>query len=168
MLTNLLSILILFFSLAYMAITLDITGVLQSAAFWVSNKGGNHGWRLYFYFYVMVSAGIFDDSNFSLQLFPYSWETILLFSAEPHSWYIIPKSPNWNPSHGSCPNLPQPIPPAWFYLSETQQTLLFAKDLRLTVRHLQRIPSSLLLGALWSAILLLLFNSEHKSISLQG
>ncbi|KAL0564408.1 hypothetical protein V5O48_017639 [Marasmius crinis-equi] len=49
------NILILFFSLAYMAITLDITGVLQSAAFWVSNKGGSHGWRLYFYFYVMLT-----------------------------------------------------------------------------------------------------------------
>src|ERR1700710_795587 len=50
------NILILFFSLAYMAITLDITGVLQSAAFWVSNKGGSHGYRLYFYFYLMLTA----------------------------------------------------------------------------------------------------------------
>ncbi|KAG7087461.1 hypothetical protein E1B28_013427 [Marasmius oreades] len=49
------NILILFFSLAYMAITLDITGVLQAAAFWVSNKGGSHGWRLYFYFYIMLT-----------------------------------------------------------------------------------------------------------------
>ncbi|KAH7890286.1 hypothetical protein F5I97DRAFT_1799138 [Phlebopus sp. FC_14] len=49
------NILILFFSLAYMAITLDITGILQSAAFWVSNKGGSSGWRLYFYFYVMLT-----------------------------------------------------------------------------------------------------------------
>ncbi|KAF5381594.1 hypothetical protein D9615_005536 [Tricholomella constricta] len=50
------NILILFFSLAYMAITLDITGVLQAAAFWVSNKGGSHGYRLFFYFYVMLTA----------------------------------------------------------------------------------------------------------------
>ncbi|TFK64555.1 hypothetical protein BDN72DRAFT_774429 [Pluteus cervinus] len=49
------NILILFFSLAYMAITLDITGILQSAAFWVSNKGGSHGRRLYLYFYVMLT-----------------------------------------------------------------------------------------------------------------
>uniref|UniRef100_A0A0W0EVF1 Citrate transporter-like domain-containing protein n=2 Tax=Moniliophthora roreri TaxID=221103 RepID=A0A0W0EVF1_MONRR len=49
------NILILFFSLAYMAITLDITGILQAAAFWVSNKGGSHGWKLYFYFYVMLT-----------------------------------------------------------------------------------------------------------------
>ncbi|KIJ45142.1 hypothetical protein M422DRAFT_167130 [Sphaerobolus stellatus SS14] len=49
------NILILFFSLAYMAITLDVTGILQSAAYWVSNKGGDNGWRLYFYFYVMLT-----------------------------------------------------------------------------------------------------------------
>jgi Na+/H+ antiporter NhaD/arsenite permease-like protein len=49
------NILILFSSLAYMAITLDITGVLQAAAFWVSNKGGSNGWKLYFYFYVMLT-----------------------------------------------------------------------------------------------------------------
>lgn len=49
------NILILFFSLAYMAITLDITGVLRAAAFWVSNKGGRSGWRLYLYFYVMLT-----------------------------------------------------------------------------------------------------------------
>jgi len=50
------NILILFFSLAYMAITLDVTGILQSAAYWVSNKGGDNGWRLYFYFYVMLTV----------------------------------------------------------------------------------------------------------------
>ena len=50
------NILILFFSLAYMAITLDITGVLQAAAFWVSNQGGYNGWKLYLYFYVMLTV----------------------------------------------------------------------------------------------------------------
>lgn len=49
------NILILFFSLAYMAITLDVTGILQSAAYWVSNKGGASGWKLFFYFYVMLT-----------------------------------------------------------------------------------------------------------------
>ncbi|KAF7316125.1 Arsenical pump membrane protein [Mycena indigotica] len=49
------NILILFFSLAYMAITLDISGALQATAFWVSNKGGTNGRRLYFYFYVMLT-----------------------------------------------------------------------------------------------------------------
>ncbi|KAL0959091.1 hypothetical protein HGRIS_014389 [Hohenbuehelia grisea] len=50
------NILILFFSLAYMAITLDITGILQSAAFWVSNKGGSNGYKLFFYFYLLLTG----------------------------------------------------------------------------------------------------------------
>ena len=39
-----------------MAITLDITGILQAAAFWVSNQGGNNGRKLYFYFYALLTA----------------------------------------------------------------------------------------------------------------
>ncbi|KAJ7135428.1 hypothetical protein C8R43DRAFT_1020982 [Mycena crocata] len=49
------NILILFFCLAYMAITLDLSGVLEAAAYWVSNKGGTNGRKLYFYFYVMLT-----------------------------------------------------------------------------------------------------------------
>ncbi|KAF8133013.1 hypothetical protein EV363DRAFT_1473756 [Boletus edulis] len=49
------NILVFFLSLAYMAITLDITGILQAAAFWVSNRGGLNGWKLYLYFYVMLT-----------------------------------------------------------------------------------------------------------------
>lgn len=49
------NILILFISLAYMAITLDCTGILQAAAFWVSNKGGSSGRKLYFYFYLLLT-----------------------------------------------------------------------------------------------------------------
>jgi Na+/H+ antiporter NhaD/arsenite permease-like protein len=37
------NIIILFFCLAYMAITLDVTGVLEAAAHWVRNKGGTNG-----------------------------------------------------------------------------------------------------------------------------
>ncbi|KAH6910722.1 hypothetical protein BKA70DRAFT_1271338 [Coprinopsis sp. MPI-PUGE-AT-0042] len=50
------NILILFISLAYMAITLDVTGVLRAAAFWVSNKGGSSGRKLYFYFYLLLTV----------------------------------------------------------------------------------------------------------------
>ena len=42
-----------------MAITLDISGILQAAAFWVSNQanqGGNIGRKLYFYFYVLLTS----------------------------------------------------------------------------------------------------------------
>ena len=47
------NILILFFGLAYMSISLDMSGVLQAAAFWVANKGGRSGFRLYTYFFLM-------------------------------------------------------------------------------------------------------------------
>ncbi|KAF8994412.1 hypothetical protein BDQ17DRAFT_1392429 [Cyathus striatus] len=50
------NILILFISLAYMAITLDVTGILEAAAFWVSNKGGSRGRRLYLYFYLLLTG----------------------------------------------------------------------------------------------------------------
>jgi Na+/H+ antiporter NhaD/arsenite permease-like protein len=39
-----------------MAITLDVTGILQAAAFWVSNQGGNNSRKLYFYFYALLTC----------------------------------------------------------------------------------------------------------------
>src|ERR1700730_738965 len=48
------NILILFFSLAYMSITLDVTGILRAAAFWVSNRSGANGRRLYLYLYLLL------------------------------------------------------------------------------------------------------------------
>ena len=39
-----------------MAITLDISGVLQAAAFWVSNKGGSNGPKLFLYFYLLLTV----------------------------------------------------------------------------------------------------------------
>ena len=53
------NILILFIFLAYVAIALDISGILQTAAFWVSNQanqGRNIGRKLYFYFYVLLTS----------------------------------------------------------------------------------------------------------------
>ena len=34
----------------------DLTGILQSAAFWVSNRGGTSGRRLFLYFYIMTTV----------------------------------------------------------------------------------------------------------------
>ena len=40
-----------------MAISLDVIGILQAAAFWVSNQGGNNGTRKpCFYFYVLLTG----------------------------------------------------------------------------------------------------------------
>ncbi|TFK29545.1 hypothetical protein FA15DRAFT_631986 [Coprinopsis marcescibilis] len=50
------NILILFISLAYMAITLDVTGILRAAAFHVSNVGGSKGRKLYFMFFALLTV----------------------------------------------------------------------------------------------------------------
>jgi len=39
-----------------MAITLDITGISQAAALWVSNKGGSNIWKLFTYNYIMLTV----------------------------------------------------------------------------------------------------------------
>ncbi|KAF8874420.1 hypothetical protein BD779DRAFT_1678745 [Infundibulicybe gibba] len=87
------NILILFFSLAYMAITLDITGVLQSAAFWVSNRGGSNGWKLFFYFYVMLTVLSVILGNDPVILSELCFWCITpkflsLFQLEPISWLM--------------------------------------------------------------------------------
>src|ERR1700691_2483238 len=49
------NILLLFFSLAYMAITLDVTGILEAAAHWVRNKGGTSGRKVFIFFYILLT-----------------------------------------------------------------------------------------------------------------
>ncbi|KZS87743.1 hypothetical protein SISNIDRAFT_476169 [Sistotremastrum niveocremeum HHB9708] len=56
---NPLDIMALFISLAYLAISLDATGLLRFLAFWVANRGGPSGRRLYILLYLFfLSAGI--------------------------------------------------------------------------------------------------------------
>ncbi|KAM6495197.1 hypothetical protein JOM56_009820 [Amanita muscaria] len=50
------NVLISFLSLAYMSITLDVTGVPEAAAHWVSRASGANGLRLYVNVYLMVTA----------------------------------------------------------------------------------------------------------------
>ncbi|RXW12621.1 hypothetical protein EST38_g13232, partial [Candolleomyces aberdarensis] len=49
------NILILIVSLAYIAVTLDVTGIPQAAAFWVRKRGGLNGRKIYLYFYLLVT-----------------------------------------------------------------------------------------------------------------
>ncbi|KAI0087338.1 hypothetical protein BDY19DRAFT_246583 [Irpex rosettiformis] len=54
-----LDIMALFISLAYLAISLDTTGLFRFLAFWVVRKGGSSGKRLYLYLYsFFFAAGI--------------------------------------------------------------------------------------------------------------
>ncbi|KAF9102991.1 hypothetical protein BGX27_010785 [Mortierella sp. AM989] len=50
------AVMILFFSLAYICISLDMTGVLQYAAFWISKRGGGSGQRIFFYFFMLSTV----------------------------------------------------------------------------------------------------------------
>ncbi|RXW15919.1 hypothetical protein EST38_g9938 [Candolleomyces aberdarensis] len=81
---------IVFISLAYMAVTLDATGIFQTAAIWVSNKGGSSGRKLYLYLHVLFTLISMVVGNDSLILFV----TIFLArhtaatSLYPHAWLI--------------------------------------------------------------------------------
>ncbi|KAF5350583.1 hypothetical protein D9756_008764 [Leucocoprinus leucothites] len=48
-------IIITFLSLAYISITLDVTGVLEAAVFWAGSRARSDGWKLYIYFYIIVT-----------------------------------------------------------------------------------------------------------------
>lgn len=50
------NILILLCSLAYMAISLDLSGLLEAAAYWVSNQSGSDGRKLFLYFYLLLTV----------------------------------------------------------------------------------------------------------------
>ncbi|KAI7879231.1 arsenical pump membrane protein-domain-containing protein [Mucor mucedo] len=50
------AILILFYSLAYICISLDMTGVFQFCAFWVSRKAGNRGMLAFTLFFILTSV----------------------------------------------------------------------------------------------------------------
>ncbi|KAI0077187.1 hypothetical protein K474DRAFT_1596497 [Panus rudis PR-1116 ss-1] len=58
-----LDIMALFISLAYISVSLDLTGLLRFSAFWVARKGGHAGRKLFLYLYVffLVCAVIFGN-----------------------------------------------------------------------------------------------------------
>jgi Na+/H+ antiporter NhaD/arsenite permease-like protein len=49
------SILILFYSLAYICVSLDMTGIFQFLAFWVSKRAGSRGRLAFTLFFVLTS-----------------------------------------------------------------------------------------------------------------
>jgi Na+/H+ antiporter NhaD/arsenite permease-like protein len=58
------NVLILFFSLSYIAITLDVTGIFTAAAYWVGNVSGRSGVKLRFisfYFLITVLSCFFGN-----------------------------------------------------------------------------------------------------------
>ncbi|KAI7853115.1 citrate transporter-domain-containing protein [Circinella umbellata] len=49
------AIMLLFYSLAYLCISLDVTGLIQFCAFWVSKRAGNRGHTAFSLFFIMTS-----------------------------------------------------------------------------------------------------------------
>ncbi|KAI9496025.1 citrate transporter-domain-containing protein [Zychaea mexicana] len=49
------AIMLLFYSLAYLCISLDLTGLIQFCAFWVSKRAGNRGHMAFSLFFIMTS-----------------------------------------------------------------------------------------------------------------
>ncbi|EJD04337.1 uncharacterized protein FOMMEDRAFT_122033 [Fomitiporia mediterranea MF3/22] len=59
-----LDIMALFISLAYIAISLDVTGLFRFLAFWVVRKGGSSGRKLYLYLYIFwFLTGVFVGND---------------------------------------------------------------------------------------------------------
>ncbi|CAG8744113.1 10640_t:CDS:2, partial [Cetraspora pellucida] len=57
------SIMILFFALAYICISLDVTGFVEFCAYGFSNKSGNDGRKLFTYFYILFNLMSAFTSN---------------------------------------------------------------------------------------------------------
>ncbi|KAG0368258.1 hypothetical protein BGZ54_002352 [Gamsiella multidivaricata] len=67
------AVMILFFSLAYICISLDMTGVFQYAAFWISKRGGGGGQRIFLSFFLLstVMAGLTSNDVVVLTMTPF-------------------------------------------------------------------------------------------------
>ncbi|CAG8503720.1 287_t:CDS:2, partial [Scutellospora calospora] len=57
------SIMILFFALAYICISLDVTGFVEYCAYGFSNRSGNNGKKLFTYFYILFNLMSAFTSN---------------------------------------------------------------------------------------------------------
>ncbi|OAQ36683.1 hypothetical protein K457DRAFT_147417 [Linnemannia elongata AG-77] len=67
------AVMILFFSLAYICISLDMTGVFQYAAFWISKRGGGSGQRVFLSFFLLstVMSGLTSNDVVVLTMTPF-------------------------------------------------------------------------------------------------
>ncbi|CAO3568839.1 unnamed protein product [Mortierella alpina] len=57
------AVMIWFFSLAYICISLDMTGIFQYAAFWISSRTGGSGRRAFLYFFLLTTVMTILTSN---------------------------------------------------------------------------------------------------------
>ncbi|KAF9330004.1 hypothetical protein BGZ91_000314 [Linnemannia elongata] len=67
------AVMVLFFSLAYICISLDMTGVFQYAAFWISRRGGGGGQRIFLAFFLLstIMSGLASNDVVILTMTPF-------------------------------------------------------------------------------------------------
>ncbi|KAF9545370.1 hypothetical protein EC957_011018 [Mortierella hygrophila] len=67
------AVMVLFFSLAYICISLDMTGVFQYAAFYISRRGGGGGQRIFLAFFLLSSimSGLASNDVVILTMTPF-------------------------------------------------------------------------------------------------
>ncbi|KAF9430014.1 hypothetical protein BGZ94_008674 [Podila epigama] len=67
------SVMILFYSLAYICISLDMTGIFQYAAFWISRRGNGGGQRVFLSFFLLstVMSGLASNDVVVLTMTPF-------------------------------------------------------------------------------------------------
>ena len=81
---------------AYVAISLDATGLFRFLAFWVARKGGTSGRRLYFYLYLffLVSAAVVGNVSHRVQQ-RYHFPSMTCPKGPSHPvWHSVPGLPN--------------------------------------------------------------------------
>ncbi|RXW17658.1 hypothetical protein EST38_g8190 [Candolleomyces aberdarensis] len=84
------NILIPFISLAYMAVTLEITGIFRTAAIWVGNKGGSSGRKLYLYLYILFTliSIVVGNDPLILSVTGFLARHMAAARIHPHAWLI--------------------------------------------------------------------------------
>ena len=67
------AVMILFFSLAYICISLDMTGIFQFAAFWISRRGGGGGQKVFLSFFLLstLMSGLAGNDVVVLTMTPF-------------------------------------------------------------------------------------------------
>ncbi|KAG0325895.1 hypothetical protein BG004_003073 [Podila humilis] len=67
------AVMVLFFSLAYICISLDMTGIFQYAAFWISRRGNGGGQRIFLSFFLLstVMSGLASNDVVVLTMTPF-------------------------------------------------------------------------------------------------
>lgn len=120
----------------------DLTGILQSAAFWVSNRGGTSGRRLYFYFYLMTTAlsAVLGNDPVILSGTAFLVYFTKIAEVSPISWifseFVTCNTASMILFVGASDNISQgwrqEIQPMWLFVKDFQSSLSFSLPIPLS------------------------------------